>query len=100
MYLSNLPLAHFGPLSVARGIHGDRQSHAPAMGGRCRPFAEGGLSKLPALRRFVELLPSGRPTGSWQMTSHLSSEQQSNLVKLLRPTNLRQGVRDKGKAYF
>src|SRR5277367_1289021 len=28
----------------ARGIHGDRQSHAPTMGARCRAFAQGGLS--------------------------------------------------------
>jgi hypothetical protein len=30
------------------------------MGRRCRAFAQGSLSKPPALRRLVELLPSGR----------------------------------------
>src|SRR5271170_5966579 len=43
---------------------------------------------------FIEL------TGSWQKTSYLSSEQQLNLVKLLSPTNLQQGVCDEGNAYF
>src|ERR1700733_4116593 len=35
-----------------------------------------------------------RITGSWQKTGNVSSEQRINLVKLLRPTNLRGGVRD------
>lgn len=44
---------------------------------------------------------SGLPTNrELAKTSHLSSDQQLNLVKLLSPTNLRQGVRDEGNAYF
>ena len=33
-------------------------------------------------------------------TSYLASEQQLHLVKLLSPTNLRQGVHDEGNTHF
>src|ERR1700731_592607 len=47
-----------------------------------------------------ERAPVCRLTGSWQKTSHLSSEQQLNLVKLLSPTHLRQWVHNEGNTYF
>src|SRR5271165_511625 len=47
--------------------------------------------------RIPSDLPANRELAK---TSYHSSEQQLNLVKLLSPTNLRQGVHDEGNAYF